>query len=54
MSALFSGWTVLVFVVFLGVVAWAWSGKRQDEFDEAARIPLEDDVEDGNGGMNHG
>jgi cytochrome c oxidase cbb3-type subunit 4 len=36
-------WTVVVLVVFLGVVAWAYSSKRQSEFDEAARLPLEDD-----------
>lgn len=43
MDWLFSAWTVLVGVVFFGVVAWAWSRKRTAEFDEAARIPLEDD-----------
>lgn len=30
-------------VFFLGVVAWAYSSKRKSEFDEAARLPLEDD-----------
>lgn len=30
-------------VIFLGIVAWAWSGKRKAQFDEAARLPLEDD-----------
>jgi len=32
-------------VVFVAIVAWAWSGKRKRAFDEASRIPLEDDDE---------
>lgn len=35
--------TVLAFVSFIGIVIWAWSGKRKAAFDEAARLPLEDD-----------
>lgn len=36
-------WTILVMVIFLGIVIWAWNGKRKSSFDEAARIPLDDD-----------
>ncbi|MEQ8235119.1 MAG: CcoQ/FixQ family Cbb3-type cytochrome c oxidase assembly chaperone [Gammaproteobacteria bacterium] len=56
MGWLFSTWTVLVGVVFLGVVVWALSRKRTAEFDEAARIPLEDDddVKDVNGDNRNG
>ena len=36
-------WTVIVFLIFIGIVLWAWSGKNKVVFDEAARIPLEDD-----------
>lgn len=36
-------WTALLLVIFIGIVVWAWSGKRKSAFDEAARIPLEDD-----------
>jgi cytochrome c oxidase cbb3-type subunit 4 len=36
-------WTIVVMVVFLSIVAWAYSSKRQVEFDEAARSPLDDD-----------
>lgn len=52
-----SVWTVVVMVLFLGIVAWAYSSKRESEFDAAARLPLEDgdaietsstDVEQGN------
>jgi cytochrome c oxidase cbb3-type subunit 4 len=36
-------WTVVLVVIFIGIVAWAWSGKRKKSFDAAARLPLEDD-----------
>ncbi len=36
---------VLLLVVFLGIVAWAWSAKRRAAFDEAARLPLEEEGE---------
>lgn len=35
--------TVLIVVAFVFIVAWAWSGKRRQSFDQAARMPLEDD-----------
>lgn len=40
---LFGLWTLLVLVVFLGIVVWAFSKKRRKRFEEAARIPLEED-----------
>jgi cytochrome c oxidase cbb3-type subunit 4 len=33
-------WTVVVMVLFVGIVIWAWSGKRKARFDEAANIPF--------------
>ena len=42
-SMLGSLMTVVMLVVFLGIVAWAYSSKRRTAFDEAARVPLEDD-----------
>jgi cytochrome c oxidase cbb3-type subunit IV len=36
-------WTVMMFILFIGIVVWAWSAKRKKQFDEAARLPLEDD-----------
>jgi cytochrome c oxidase cbb3-type subunit 4 len=36
-------WTVLAFVIFVGVVIWAWSDKRKDDFEKAARMALDDD-----------
>jgi cytochrome c oxidase cbb3-type subunit 4 len=35
--------TVTAFVTFIGIIAWAWSGARREQFDAAARLPLEDD-----------
>lgn len=34
--------TALLLVVFIGIVVWAWSKRRRRDFQEAARIPLED------------
>lgn len=36
-------WTIALFVVFIGIFAWAWSGRRKQDFAEAANLPLEDD-----------
>ncbi len=38
-------WTVVVVVLFIGIVVWAWSGKRKQRFDEAANIPFDHDDE---------
>ena len=39
--------TVVSFVTFIGIVLWAFSGKRKRAFDEAANAPfaLPDDVD---------
>jgi cytochrome c oxidase cbb3-type subunit IV len=37
-----SVWTVLLLITFIGIVAWAWSGKRKRTFEAAARAPLEE------------
>ena len=42
-SLIHSIWTVMLFMLFIGIIAWAWSTKRKRGFDEAARLPLEDD-----------
>ena len=36
-------WTVFAFVFFIAVVIWAWSGKRKESFDKAARMALDDE-----------
>ena len=35
--------TVVAFVVFIGIVVWAWSTRNKERFDEAARLPFEQD-----------
>jgi cytochrome c oxidase cbb3-type subunit 4 len=35
--------TVVMFLVFLGIVFWAYSKKRKRAFDEAARLPFDED-----------
>jgi cytochrome c oxidase cbb3-type subunit 4 len=44
--------TILAMIAFLAVVAWAYSKRRKTDFDEAARLPLEDDsrIDLGSGG----
>ena len=42
-SLILSVWTLVVLVLFVGIVAWAWSGKRKQRFDEAANIPFDKD-----------
>ncbi|HXX10247.1 MAG TPA: cbb3-type cytochrome c oxidase subunit 3 [Burkholderiales bacterium] len=39
--------TVVMLVVFIGIVIWAYSSKRKKQFDEAARSVLEDDAPEG-------
>jgi len=36
-------WSIVVLVTFIGIVLWAYSGKRKSAFDEAARLPFDDD-----------
>jgi len=38
-------WTVLVFIVFIGIIIWAYSGRRKKDFDAAARLALDDEPE---------
>jgi len=34
---------IVLMISFLGVWAWAWSGKRRQTFKDASRLPLEED-----------
>lgn len=36
--------TLASFAAFAGIVAWAWSRRRDSAFDEAAALPLADSV----------
>ena len=44
LSMFHSLWTVAVLAIFIGIIIWAFSKGRKTDFDEAARLPLEDDV----------
>ena len=48
-------WTVLLLILFVGIVLWAFSSRRKQRFDEAARLPLdeEDDVPGRSSGEKH-
>ena len=35
--------TVATFIVFIGIVVWAWSSRNAKSFDEAAQLPFEQD-----------
>ncbi|MBY0267613.1 MAG: cbb3-type cytochrome c oxidase subunit 3 [Burkholderiales bacterium] len=39
--------TALMFAVFIGIVLWAWSGRREADFDVAARLPFDDERTEG-------
>lgn len=43
MTYIHSFWTLIAFIVFIGIVIWAWSGRRSKEFDEAANLPFDDE-----------
>lgn len=45
-------WTIALFLVFLGIFAWAWSGRRKKDFAEAANLPLDDDNDPADPGEN--
>ncbi|MGH8030472.1 MAG: cbb3-type cytochrome oxidase subunit 3 [Arenimonas sp.] len=38
--------TAILLGAFLAGTAWAWSARRRDEFDAAARLPLDGSGED--------
>lgn len=38
-----SFWTVGALIIFISIIIWAFSKNRHRDFDEAARLPLEDD-----------
>ena len=38
-----SVWTVMAFVVFVGIVVWAFSKSRKADFEKAGRMAMDDD-----------
>ena len=45
-SIIHTAWTVLVFVIFIGIVIWAWSSRQKKSFEEAANLPFAEDRDD--------
>ena len=43
MILIFSVWTVVVAVLFIGIAAWVYNGRNKARYEAAARIPLEED-----------
>ena len=40
----FRAWhTVVLMVLFIGIIVWAYSKKRKKSFDEAANLPFADE-----------
>ncbi|MBN8482226.1 MAG: CcoQ/FixQ family Cbb3-type cytochrome c oxidase assembly chaperone [Xanthomonadales bacterium] len=35
--------TAILLIAFIGLCLWAWSKRRQRDFAEASRLPLEED-----------
>ncbi len=35
--------TLASFAIFIGILRWAWSRRRRQDFDEAANLPFEQD-----------
>ena len=38
--------TLLSFAAFIGIVRWAWSGRNQAGFAEAAQLPFQEESRD--------
>jgi cytochrome c oxidase cbb3-type subunit 4 len=36
--------TMILMIVFIGIVIWAWRDERAPDFKEAALLPLRDDA----------
>ena len=47
MNTLRAGVTAVSFVVFIGIVWWAWSARNKSRFDEAALLPFQEGDRDG-------
>ena len=35
--------TVISFAAFIGILVWAYSRRRREDFEEAARLPFDQD-----------
>lgn len=53
MSLFHSIWTLLLLLIFVGIVIWAWSRRQKKRFEDAANIPFKDE-DDSSGDNNRG
>ena len=51
LSTIHGVWTALLLIVFIAIVAWAYSARRSEKFDRAARSVLDDGSQDGKSGV---
>ena len=42
-NTLRSGVTVVCLIVFVGIIAWAYSNRNAADFEQAARLPFDQD-----------
>lgn len=42
-------WTVIIFISFIGIFIWAYSKRREKEFDEAANMIFTEDKKETRG-----
>ncbi|MFT5448007.1 MAG: cytochrome c oxidase cbb3-type subunit 4 [Gammaproteobacteria bacterium] len=42
-ASIHAWWTAALLVTFIGIVIWAYSSTRNEEFEEAARLALDED-----------
>ena len=48
-------YTLVSFVTFIGIVMWAYSGRRKQAYEEAANLPFADEAQDDKqAGTHHG
>ena len=51
--------TIVLLIIFIGIIVWAWSPGRKRDFNEAAHLVVEDDndkikLDDAPEGSKHG
>lgn len=43
MNSIQAVWTVTAFIIFIGILIWAFSSKRRNDFFEASLLALDED-----------
>ena len=44
-------YTLLMFIIFVGIWVWAWSSKRKKAFKDAANLPFADEASEKKQGL---